>query len=328
MWIPLRSAKMYGRILGFQRRVWWPKWTPASSSCRIETDGTGERPPVRFVPPRTSSPGAGLVALPPRCRHRPGRNGPRVISVAQRVRVALSHGGPGPRRSLAQGPCRTGAELRTPPSGGARIRGPLGSGSTTTRSKRSGSAGRSTRPGAGRRRAARTPLAQVALACGGRPSPPPARSRGGVATGPRRPRARRRTRVDRHEIELVATDMDVPGQDGPARLDQPVSDQRLGGVTRQLRRRASVEPAQVDPPPSPRRRRSPDDCEPCDMARRIGYVSLADARTTRTCPMQDRSVSVISNGRSMVSPAAGRTACRPEHHRVTISRNSSTAASG
>jgi hypothetical protein len=25
--------------LGFQRRVWWPKWTPASSSCRMETDG-------------------------------------------------------------------------------------------------------------------------------------------------------------------------------------------------------------------------------------------------------------------------------------------------
>ena len=42
MWIPLRSAKMYGRILGFQRRVWWPKWTPASNSCRIETAGTSE----------------------------------------------------------------------------------------------------------------------------------------------------------------------------------------------------------------------------------------------------------------------------------------------
>src|SRR5512135_3852569 len=40
MWIPLRSAKMYGRILGFQRRVWWPKWTPASSSSRIETTDT------------------------------------------------------------------------------------------------------------------------------------------------------------------------------------------------------------------------------------------------------------------------------------------------
>ena len=59
MWIPLRSAKMNGRILGFQRRVWWPKWTPASSSCRIETDGTGSDLLFGFVPPRTSSPGAG-----------------------------------------------------------------------------------------------------------------------------------------------------------------------------------------------------------------------------------------------------------------------------
>ena len=57
MWIPLRSAKMNGRILGFQRRVWWPKWTPASSSCRIETDGTGRDLLFGFVPPRTSSPG-------------------------------------------------------------------------------------------------------------------------------------------------------------------------------------------------------------------------------------------------------------------------------
>src|SRR5699024_6113131 len=28
---------MYFFILGFQRRVWWPKWTPASRSCFIET---------------------------------------------------------------------------------------------------------------------------------------------------------------------------------------------------------------------------------------------------------------------------------------------------
>ena len=41
MWMPLRSAKMYGFIFGFQRRVWCPKWTPASSSWRIETVGTG-----------------------------------------------------------------------------------------------------------------------------------------------------------------------------------------------------------------------------------------------------------------------------------------------
>src|SRR5438105_6820834 len=31
--MPLRAVKMYGRILGFQRLVWCPKWTPASSSC-------------------------------------------------------------------------------------------------------------------------------------------------------------------------------------------------------------------------------------------------------------------------------------------------------
>ena len=49
---------------------------------------------------------------------------------------------------------------------------------------------------------------------------------------------RRRTRVDRHEVELVATDMDVPGQDGPAQVAQPRTDEGLGGVTRELRRRS------------------------------------------------------------------------------------------
>src|SRR5947209_2347575 len=33
--IPLRSPKMYSFILGFQRLVWCPKWTPASSSSFI-----------------------------------------------------------------------------------------------------------------------------------------------------------------------------------------------------------------------------------------------------------------------------------------------------
>src|SRR5439155_9210109 len=35
--MPPRSAKMKRRIFGFQRRVWWPKWTPASSRSRMET---------------------------------------------------------------------------------------------------------------------------------------------------------------------------------------------------------------------------------------------------------------------------------------------------
>src|SRR6185503_13845941 len=37
MWILFRSPKMKGAIFGFQKRVWCPKWTPASSICRIDT---------------------------------------------------------------------------------------------------------------------------------------------------------------------------------------------------------------------------------------------------------------------------------------------------
>ncbi len=37
MWIPLRSANMYGFILGFQRCFLWPKCTPASSKVFMLT---------------------------------------------------------------------------------------------------------------------------------------------------------------------------------------------------------------------------------------------------------------------------------------------------
>src|ERR1019366_6560204 len=37
--MPLRSPRMKRRIFGFHRRVWWPKWTPASSSWRTVTSG-------------------------------------------------------------------------------------------------------------------------------------------------------------------------------------------------------------------------------------------------------------------------------------------------
>ena len=45
--MPPRSPKMNRRIFGFQRRVWWPKWTPASSSSRMVTADT-RNPPDRF----------------------------------------------------------------------------------------------------------------------------------------------------------------------------------------------------------------------------------------------------------------------------------------
>ena len=65
MWIPLRSAKMKGFIFGFQRRVWWPKWTPASSSWRMETDGTvSDLLSVRFLRGPVAGDRSDLVALP------------------------------------------------------------------------------------------------------------------------------------------------------------------------------------------------------------------------------------------------------------------------
>src|SRR5688500_14365533 len=44
-------------IFGFQRRVWWPKWTPASRSSRMETTAKGLAPFV--VGLRCSRRGAG-----------------------------------------------------------------------------------------------------------------------------------------------------------------------------------------------------------------------------------------------------------------------------
>src|SRR5690349_8774502 len=39
--MPDRSVKMKRRIFGFQRRVWWPKWTPASSRSRMVATAIG-----------------------------------------------------------------------------------------------------------------------------------------------------------------------------------------------------------------------------------------------------------------------------------------------
>src|SRR3954452_21756102 len=71
--MPPRSSKMKRFIFGFQRRVWWPKCTPASSSSFMETTATGipfgswvetpegmdgtERARARTAPPSTGSSG-------------------------------------------------------------------------------------------------------------------------------------------------------------------------------------------------------------------------------------------------------------------------------
>ncbi|GMV69345.1 MAG: hypothetical protein AMXMBFR76_17840 [Pseudomonadota bacterium] len=52
MWMLLRAPKMYGAMRGFQNRVWWPKWTPASSNWRMEMSGMIKTPNVWVEPPR------------------------------------------------------------------------------------------------------------------------------------------------------------------------------------------------------------------------------------------------------------------------------------
>ena len=48
--MPLRSVKMYGFIFGFQRRVWWPKWTPALEQLLHGDDGHGRATTVLPAP--------------------------------------------------------------------------------------------------------------------------------------------------------------------------------------------------------------------------------------------------------------------------------------
>src|SRR6476619_1939771 len=45
--MPFRSPKMYSFIFGFQRLVWWPKWTPASSKSFIAIPANS--PPLPFA---------------------------------------------------------------------------------------------------------------------------------------------------------------------------------------------------------------------------------------------------------------------------------------
>src|SRR6187200_2257090 len=77
--MPPRSPWMKRRILGFQRRVWWPKWTPASSSSRMPISGM--RLPLGLTVvdgARTPARGPGRrVRAGPRCLRRARGRGRR-----------------------------------------------------------------------------------------------------------------------------------------------------------------------------------------------------------------------------------------------------------
>src|SRR3954470_11901947 len=76
--MPPRSVKMNRFIFGFQRRVWWPKWTPASSSSRMET--TAKAAPFRLIwvaPAAADGTGARHRHHHPRIPRRVGCKNPR-----------------------------------------------------------------------------------------------------------------------------------------------------------------------------------------------------------------------------------------------------------
>ena len=124
--MPLRSVKMKRFILGFQRRVWCPKWTPLSSSWRMVTTAMArpsgahregarqQADPSRGPASRLSAPTSWPAPLAPcrqplrHCaRHVPG---PLRRSTPSRCPVgARRDGSPGDREDDARSrPVRTG----------------------------------------------------------------------------------------------------------------------------------------------------------------------------------------------------------------------------
>src|SRR5688572_29290925 len=105
--MPLRSPKMYSFIFGFQRLVWWPKCTPASSKSFIAIAANSPPLPFTELEAFSRSRHAVLLAF---LGARVARQQPFVLqSLAQfqvvldeRARDAESHGAGLPRDASAR----------------------------------------------------------------------------------------------------------------------------------------------------------------------------------------------------------------------------------
>src|SRR5208282_4643298 len=88
--MPFRSPKMYSFIFGFQRRVWWPKCTPASSNSFIVIS-TANGPPhlVRCLQPggRLCGPSPGRTSS---CRHLAGHEFSSANRAGELSQLALA----------------------------------------------------------------------------------------------------------------------------------------------------------------------------------------------------------------------------------------------
>src|SRR5439155_18868240 len=105
--MPPRSVKMKRFIFGFQRRVWWPKWTPASSNCFIVTTATlTPFPSVRRTAGRGTAGGGDRGYARP-VDNDPGEVPERPATLPDVVSVLhvrrWERGGPAPVRSCRGG---------------------------------------------------------------------------------------------------------------------------------------------------------------------------------------------------------------------------------
>src|SRR6266545_728954 len=174
--MPPRSAKMNRFIFGFQRRVWWPKWTPASRSSRMETTAMGFLPVVdercagelgRNRPERPAPPSLRIAGETGQKRGQFSRNARvsgRLLRVGARHRTESVSIRPQRKAAsrLRSGGCTSPAEpangrLPVPGTGGrvsrggrgqGRLRGPAAEATRTPRENQSSDAGTRAAPSA------------------------------------------------------------------------------------------------------------------------------------------------------------------------------------
>ena len=124
--MPPRSPWMKRRIFGFQRRVWWPKWTPASSSSRMPTSGMVLLPwfVVRCgTAARTAERGPGERSALGRAGPRSGRSVRRVDGVSvTRISVRKSADGASLRQARSSAARSAGAAVTSTGSPRDRVR--------------------------------------------------------------------------------------------------------------------------------------------------------------------------------------------------------------
>ena len=170
--MPDRSLKMKRRIFGFQRRVWWPKWTPASRRSRMEATAIEIAPfSVELVLLRTGLGAHRLQKPAPAPRLDPPGRGtgrrkssgePRTapcrapVGVSAGVGDVVAAARDVPERRGAALPSRAERNWSSPKRGAGRDRsscgrGPRRASGRPRRGRRSGSRAGSASPGAAAR---------------------------------------------------------------------------------------------------------------------------------------------------------------------------------